>query len=307
MNNIATVLKSTGNWYTISFDDVKREKARLKGKIRLSDIKNTNPIAVGDKVIVEKTEEGEYLIKEILPRNNYIIRKSINLSKQNHIIAANIDQAIIVVAITKPRTAFGFIDRFLLTTSAYQIPTIIVINKKDIYSYDELNTANYYKEIYESLGYKVSIISALNKESVEELKIDLMNKLTVICGHSGSGKSTLLNALDNNLQLRTSSISSYNEKGKHTTTFAEMLSLSFNAKIIDTPGIKELGITDMKKEEVKMYFKEIFNISSYCKFNNCNHINEPGCAVIKGVEDGKIYPSRYNSYLTIFTDELEND
>jgi ribosome biogenesis GTPase len=297
------VMKSTGSWYLVKADDGKLLECRLKGKIRLDDRKTTNPVAVGDFVDVESDIDGSNQISKIHPRRNYIIRKSINLSKQAHIIASNLDQAILVATLVAPRTSLGFIDRFLVTAEAYRIPAILVFNKKDILDADSLNLQQEIIELYSGIGYPCYSISAFDAKDVEKLKFILKDKTTLISGHSGVGKSTLVNAIEPNLDLKTGDISSAHLKGTHTTTFAELFSLSFGGNIIDSPGIKELGLVEMKKEEVGHYFPEIKERMTECKFNNCLHVNEPKCAIIKALEEGEISQERYQSYLGILNGE----
>jgi ribosome biogenesis GTPase / thiamine phosphate phosphatase len=297
------VMKSTGSWYLVKAEDGKLLECRLKGKIRLDDRKTTNPIAVGDIVDVETDADGSNQISKIHPRRNYIIRKSINLSKQAHIIASNLDQAILVATLVAPRTSLGFIDRFLVTAEAYRIPAILVFNKKDILDEESLKLQDEIINLYTGIGYKCYSISAFDKKDVDDLKLILKNKTTLISGHSGVGKSTLVNAIDTNLDLKIGDISSAHLKGMHTTTFAELFPLSFGGNIIDSPGIKELGLVEMKKEEVGHYFPEIKERMTDCKFNNCLHVNEPKCAIIKALELGEISQERYQSYLGILNGE----
>jgi len=310
MNGI--VIKSTGSWYSVLVDKETTIECGIKGKFRTKGIKTTNPIAVGDKVEFELENDGRGVIHKIEDRKNYIIRKSINLSKQSHIIAANIDQAFLIVTLAFPRTSAGFIDRFLLTAEAYHIPTSIIFNKIDLFENDiELMTElDNFISIYQKIGYQCYKVSAKNKAvhpGVLEMLQQLMkNKITLVSGHSGVGKSTLVNAMDFNLDLKVGKISDAHSKGKHTTTFAEMHPLTYGGFIIDTPGIKELGLVNMEKEEISDYFPEMRALKNQCKFNNCLHLNEPKCAVIDAVEQGKIAASRYNSYIGIMRgEELE--
>jgi ribosome biogenesis GTPase len=299
------VIKSTGSWYTVLSKDGVIWECRIKGLFRIKGIKTTNPIAVGDKVEFEKEEDGKGVIHSIEERKNYIIRKSINLSKQSHIIAANVDQAFLVVTLALPRTSAGFIDRFLLTAEAYHIPTIIIFNKTDLFEKDKdlMKELDDFISIYEAIGYKCYKVSATEKIKIDQLKKLTTDKITLISGHSGVGKSALVNAMDKNLNLRVGEISDAHFKGKHTTTFAEMHSLSYGGFIIDSPGIKELGLVDMEKEEISDYFPEMRALRNKCKFNNCLHLNEPKCAVIEAVEKGGIAASRYNSYVGIMNGE----
>jgi ribosome biogenesis GTPase len=302
------VIKSTGSWYTVLNDQQEVIDCRIKGIFRMKGIKTTNPIAVGDKVTFDMEADGRGVITTIEERKNYIIRKSINLSKQSHIIAANIDQAFLIVTIAMPRTSTGFIDRFLLTAEAYHIPTCIIFNKKDLVENDtqSLTELNKLIAIYTAIGYACYEVSATLKINVEQLQQLTKNKTTLISGHSGAGKSTLVNAMDNKLNLRTNDISEAHFKGKHTTTFAEMHSLQYGGFIVDTPGIKELGLVDMKKEEIATYFPEMNILKNNCKFNNCLHLNEPKCAIILAVEKGEIALSRYTNYVGIMNGEELN-
>lgn len=299
----ALVIKSTGSWYLVRIDSGELLECRLKGKIRLDDRKTTNPVAVGDIVDIQRDKDGSNQITNIHPRKNYIIRKSINLSKQAHIIASNLDQAILVATLVAPRTSLGFIDRFLLTAEAYDIPAKIVFNKKDVLDEEMLALQQEIIDVYTNIGYECFVISSFDKNDIETLKLVLKDKTTLIAGHSGVGKTTLVNAIDPALNLRTGDISSAHLKGMHTTTFAELFPLSFGGNIIDSPGIKELGLVEMKKEEVGHYFPEIRDTMNDCKFNNCLHVNEPHCAVIKAVEQGTISAERYQSYLGILNGE----
>ena len=296
-------MKSTGSWYLVKTQNGDVVECRLKGKIRLDDRKTTNPVAVGDQVEIESDADGNHQIAKILPRRNYIIRKSINLSKQAHIIASNLDQAILLVTMVAPRTSLGFIDRFLVTAEAYNIPAILVFNKKDILDEDGLEVQDEIMKLYSTIGYPCYSVSSLNKGDISSLKQILKDKTTLIAGHSGVGKSTFVNAIEPTLNLKTGDISSAHLKGMHTTTFAELFNLSFGGHIIDSPGIKELGLVEMKKEEVGHYFPEIRERMTQCKFNNCLHVNEPKCAILKAVEDGDISKERYQSYLGILNGE----
>lgn len=299
------VIKSTGSWYNVLADDGLMVDCRIKGLFRIKGIKTTNPIAVGDRVAFDIEAEGKGVIHTIDDRKNYIIRKSINLSKQSHIIAANLDQALLIVTLALPRTSAGFIDRFLLTAEAYHIPTVIVFNKVDLFEEDAemMQELNAFIAVYEKIGYSCYKVSATKNKEIEVLRKLTKDKTTLVSGHSGVGKSTLVNAMDNKLDLRVGEISDVHFKGKHTTTFAEMHPLSFGGFIIDTPGIKELGLVDMEKEEIADYFPEMRVLRNSCKFNNCMHINEPKCAVLAAVENGEIAQSRYNSYLGIINGE----
>jgi len=295
------VTKSTGSWYRVQTADDKEYECRIKGKFRIKGIVTTNPIAVGDEVDFElEPELGTGVITELHPRKNYIIRKSINLSKQAQVIAANLDQAILVVTLASPRTSLGFIDRFLVTAEAYDIPAILIFNKVDLFSDEGLEILADFKSIYENVGYPCYEVSALTGENTDIIKNLLKDKITLFSGHSGVGKSTLINKLLPDLDLRTGEVSEWSDKGMHTTTFAEMFQLPQGGFIIDTPGIRELGVIDIEKAELSHFFPEMRALLNQCRFNNCNHINEPGCAVIKAVENGEIELSRYESYLSIY-------
>ena len=300
---IGILTKSTGSRYLVRLPNGEIIDCVLKGKIRLDGRKTTNPVAVGDVVDVESDENGDYVIANIHPRKNYIIRKSINLSKQAQILASNLDQAMLVVTLVAPRTSLGFIDRFLITAEAYSIPAILVFNKSDVLDDELLALQQEIISIYENAGYKCIVVSSLKKQNLDEVKDLLKDKTTLISGHSGVGKSTLINAIEPELDLKTGDISSVHLKGMHTTTFAELHPLSFGGFIIDTPGIKELGLVEMKKEEVGHYFPEIRKVMNNCKFNNCLHVNEPKCAVKEAVENGEISEERYHSYLGILNGE----
>lgn len=303
-----TVYKSTGSWYHVKAEDGNFYKCRIKGKFRLRGIKSTNPVAVGDRVEIdldEASEEVTGVIKEIGERDNYIIRKSVNLSKQTHIIASNIDQAFLLVTLNNPPTFTTFIDRFLVTAEAYHIKTIILFNKIDTYNEDELAEVKYLAALYREIGYECIGISAVTGKNVDMVKEKMTGKTSMISGHSGTGKSTLVNALEPSLDLKTTKISTQSKQGQHTTTFAEMYDLSFDARIIDTPGIKGFGVVEMEKEELGNYFPEFFAIRSQCKYYNCLHLEEPKCAVKQALEDGKIAWSRYKSYQQIIAGEDE--
>lgn len=295
------IIKSTGSWYDVLCDDKRIVRCRMKGKFRISAIKTTNPVAVGDQVNVElEADQDTGLITAIYPRKNYLIRRSINLSKQAQIIAANLDQAFLIVTLASPRTSLGFIDRFLVTAEAYNIPAVLVFNKLDLYSEDGLEILAAYQAIYQRIGYPCYSTSAIKGTHINQIKDLLKNRTTLITGHSGVGKSTLINVLLPGFGLRTGHISDWSDKGKHTTTFAEMFPLPFGGYLIDTPGIRELGVIDIEKQELGHFFPEIRQRMNQCKFHNCRHIHEPGCAVLEALEQGNMEPSRYESYLSIY-------
>lgn len=300
MNGI--VMKSTGSRYLVRSGDQTYDCV-LKGKIRLEDRKTTNPVAVGDHVDFEVDENGEGTIQKIHPRKNYIIRKSVNLSKQAQILASNLDQAVLMATLVAPRTSLGFIDRFLVTAEAYGIPAKIIFNKCDLLDDELLKIQREIISIYEKAGYECFEVSSATALDIEKLKPVFKNKTTLLAGHSGVGKSTFANKLEPSLNLKTGEISSAHLKGTHTTTFAELHPLSFGGNLIDSPGIKELGLVEMKKEEVGHYFPEIRERMNDCKFNNCLHVNEPKCAVIAAVESGEMSEERYRSYLSILHGE----
>ncbi len=301
------VIKSTGSWYSVRLANGKQIEARIKGKFRLKGIRTTNPIAVGDNVILKEEEDGTAVINEIEKRKNYIIRKSINLSKKSHILAANVDQAILIVTISQPKTYTAFIDRFLVTAEAYHIPTVIVFNKIDIYSDEEKKELAFLKYNYEKIGYQCIEVSAIEKTNVDELIEVMKNKVSMISGHSGVGKTTLLNTVEPNLNLKTSAISEIHKSGKHTTTFAEMFELSFGGFIIDTPGIKAFGLINFDKAELSHYFLEMRERLKECHFNNCLHINEPKCAIKEALEKGEIIEFRYQNYIGMYNDDEEEN
>ena len=300
------VYRSTGSWYWVKSNTGEFYDCRIKGKFRLKGIKHTNPIAVGDHVRFSLLTEGEVtngVIEEILPRENYIVRRSVNLSKQTHIIASNIDQALLLITLKNPPTFFAFIDRFLVTAQAYQIPVILIFNKMDTYDEAEQAEVQWMKSIYEALDYPCYEISCFSAEDVAKVNGLMRGKVSMFSGHSGVGKSTLLNALSPNLNLRTAAISAQHQQGQHTTTFAEMFDLSEDISIIDTPGIKGFGVVDMQAEELGNYFPEFYALKSECKFNNCLHVDEPHCAVKNAVEEEEIAPSRYDSYLQLLEED----
>lgn len=302
----AQVIKSTGSWYILRDELGRVFNARIRGRFRLEKIQHTNPVAVGDFVDFELDDTDMAVITKIHKRKNYIIRKSVNLSKSTHIIASNIDRAFLIATINNPKTSFGFIDRFLVTAEAYHIPVSLVINKMDTYSESQLKEVDDYSEIYESIGYEVIRVSAETQENIEELKSKLKGITSLFSGHSGVGKSTLMNVLHPNLDIKTSLVSDFNQKGQHTTTFAEMHEWPFGGHCIDTPGIKEFGLVEMERTEVQEYFPEIFSLKSECRFTNCLHMNEPNCAIAKAVEVGEMALSRYESYL-VFMEEIQEN
>jgi ribosome biogenesis GTPase len=295
------VIKSTGSWYQVLSDTGQRVDCRIQGKFRLKDIKTTNPIAVGDRVEFELEPELETgVITQLEERKNYIIRKSVNLSKQAQIIAANLDQAFLIVTLASPRTSLGFIDRFLVTAEAYDIPASLIFNKLDLFSNEGLEILAEYEQIYTDLGYPCYHVSAKEGTNIEQIKTLLKDQVTLISGHSGVGKSTLINAILPEAEVKTGAVSDWSDKGQHTTTFAEMYSLPFGGYLIDTPGIRELGVFDIEPQELGRLFPEFRERMGDCRFHNCRHINEPGCAVLTALENGEIEPSRYDSYLSIY-------
>lgn len=294
------VYKSTGSWYTVKAEDGKFYNCRIKGKFRIKGIKNTNPVAVGDYVefdLEENIDEVIGVIKHIEERENYIIRKSVNLSKQTHIIAANIDVAFLLVTLNNPPTFTTFIDRFLVTAEAYGIKAVLLFNKVDTYTEEEKDEIRYLMGMYREIGYTCIPISAKSGKNIDKVKELMIDNTSLFSGHSGVGKSTLINQLEPSLELKTSAISEQHLQGQHTTTFAEMFDLSFNARIIDTPGIKGFGIVEIEKEELGDYFPEFFERKSECKFNNCLHVEEPKCAIKEALDEDEISWSRYKSYL----------
>lgn len=301
----ALVTKSTGSWYELLTDDHQVLRGRLRGKLKLKGFKVTNPIAVGDKVTYEEEDfsPDQAFILNVEPRKNYLVRKAISKKDHAHLIAANIDLALLVATFAFPKTSFGFIDRFLVTCETFRIPAAIAFNKLDIWDEVIKEEAGFLTWVYEGLGYKVFQTSATTGQGISDLKDELKGKLTVVSGHSGVGKSTLLNTIKPGLALRTSKVSTFANKGTHTTTFAEMFEVFPNSFIIDTPGIKELGLAEVKPEELGHYFPEIRARMNGCKFHNCTHIHEPGCAIMEALENGEILTSRYESYLSMYGDE----
>lgn len=300
------VIKNTGSWYTVKTDDGNIVESKIKGNFRLKGIRSTNPVAVGDRVEIIRNQEGTAFISAIEDRRNYIIRKSQNLSKQSHIIAANVDQAFLIVTVNYPQTSTTFIDRFLASAEAYSVPVVLVFNKTDLLSEEERHYQDMMMTLYETVGYQCVAISAEKGDGVDTLLPLLHDKITLLSGNSGVGKSTLINRILPGVNLRTAEISDSHNTGMHTTTFSEMLLLPNGGYIIDTPGIKGFGTFNMEPEEISGFFKEIFRFSKDCRFNNCTHTHEPGCAVIKAVEDHYIAASRYQSYLSMLNDKDEN-
>ncbi len=295
------VIKSTGSWYQVLATDGKEYECRIKGLFRTKDIKTTNPIAVGDQVEIELEPDQETaIIAKLFPRRNYIIRRSVNLSKQAQIIAANIDQAFLVVTLASPVTSLGFIDRFLVTAEAYDVPVGLIFNKLDLFSDEGISVLKEYESIYEDIGYTCYEVSALKGTHIDLVKTKLKDKVTLLSGHSGVGKSTLINSLIPDAGLKTGKISDWSDKGKHTTTFAEMIPLPFGGQLIDTPGISELGVFDIGQQELGHFFPEFRERLNQCRFYNCRHINEPGCSIIKAVQEDEIAISRYESYISIY-------
>lgn len=300
------VIKNTGSWYSVKTDTGKVVECKIKGNFRLKGIRSTNPVAVGDNVEIALNSEGTAFITHIEERRNYIIRKSQNLSKQSHILAANVDQAFLIVTVNYPQTSTTFIDRFLASAEAYSVPVVLVFNKCDILSDDERHYQQSMIHLYETIGYECREISATTGEGVDGLHALLKGKITLLSGNSGVGKSTLINQILPEANLRTAEISDAHNTGMHTTTFSEMLELPEGGYIIDTPGIKGFGTFNMEPEELTSYFPEIFHFSKGCKFSNCTHTHEPGCAVLKAIDDHYIAQSRYQSYLNMLEDKDEN-
>ncbi len=303
---IARVLKSTGHWYEVQTEDGQFFKCRVRGKLRTKGFQTTNPVAAGDFVEMiwdDKTEEGIGTIQDILPRKNYIIRKSVNLSKEAQIVAANIDTAFLVVTLSRPSTTTGFVDRFLVSAEAYDIPVVILFHKVDHYDAEELEELARWEALYQNAGYETLRSSLETNEGMAELESRMMNKVVLFSGHSGVGKSSLIQHFVPNRDIRVGDISDWSEKGQHTTTFAEVFATKDGGWIIDTPGIKGFGLVDIPTEEVSLYFKEMFQLLPECKFNTCQHIEEPGCAVKKAVEEGRLAASRYHNYRSMMEDE----
>lgn len=297
------VIKSTGSWYKVESEESEMIDCQIKGKFRIKGLRTTNPLAVGDRVGFVMNEDGTGVIESIEERKNYIIRKSVNLSKEAHIVASNVDRAFLVVTLVKPPTSLGFIDRFLVTAEAYSIPVTILFNKVDVYDDEAFDKLDIYRSIYDSIGYTCMEISALTGYGMEALRESMESKINLLSGHSGVGKSTLINALIPGLEIKTSGISDAHSKGRHTTTFAEMHHMENGGYLVDTPGIKGFGLVDIPKEELHHHFPEFFERLSDCKFHNCLHINEPGCAIKAAVESGELPYQRYESYFMMFNDD----
>ena len=297
----ATVYKSTGSWYTVKDESGKRHNARMKGVFKIDDITSTNPVSVGDVVEIETEDDAENtaIITRIHDRKNYINRQSPRVKHQHHIIAANLDQSLLIATLKEPRTSQGFIDRFLVASEMYHVKAVVIFNKSDIYKKKESEKFEALKKMYESIGYKVILMSAMEVNGVEDVKNVLANKVTLISGHSGVGKTTFINAIFPDLKLKTQDVSGWSGKGLHTTTFAEMYDLPFGGKVIDTPGMREFGLVDISKQELSHYFPEMRERINDCQFNNCLHVNEPSCAVKEAVANGKIFEERYISYFNI--------
>lgn len=299
------VVKNTGSWYSVKTAENRVIDCKIKGNFRIKDIKTTNPIAVGDFVQVEQSPDGSAVIANLCDRRNFIVRRSTNLARQTHILAANLDLVALVVTVNYPETSTVFIDRFLASAEAYEVPACLIFNKIDAYNEAELEYLSNLIFLYQNIGYQTFKVSALDENSLSELNLFLKNKITLLAGNSGVGKSTIINALIKNLNLKTAKISSYHNKGMHTTTFSQMFDIQTGGSIIDTPGIKGFGTIDFKDAEVGHYFKEIFKFSKNCRFSNCTHTGEPDCAVKSAVEQQFISQSRYKSYMSILQDAKE--
>ena len=299
------VIKNTGSWYTVRTDEGKNVDCKIKGNFRLKGIRSTNPVAVGDRVEIILNQEGTAFISSICDRRNYIIRKSQNLSKQSHIIAANVDQAFLIVTVNYPQTSTIFIDRFLATAEAYSVPMVLVFNKTDILSDEERHYQEMMMKLYETVGYKCVAVSATTGMGMDAIKPLLKDKITLLSGNSGVGKSTLINAILPGANLRTADISEAHNTGMHTTTYSELFELPDGGALIDIPGVKGFGTFNIERDEVAHYFRDIFAISADCRFNNCTHTHEPGCAVLQALEEHRLAPSRYASYLSMMDDQDE--
>ena len=299
------VYRSTGSWYLVKSEDGMFVEARIKGKFRNKNIKTTNPISVGDVVSYSLKEDGKGWIENIHPRKNYMIRKSVNLSKEAHIIGSNIDLCVLVATVSNPETSTGFIDRFTVTAQAYDIPILLVFNKLDLYDIQDKQLLEEYIAVYENAGFDCLVTSVKNNFAIEKLKSKLVNKTVLFSGHSGAGKSSLINSMNPSLDLAVGELSEAHQKGKHTTTFAQMFDLSDTIRLIDTPGIKGFGLIDVGKHELAQFFPEMFALSVNCKFHNCVHINEPGCAVLQALNNGDIADFRYQSYFSMYNDDSE--
>ncbi|MDF9829130.1 ribosome small subunit-dependent GTPase A [Parabacteroides sp. PF5-6] len=300
------VIKNTGSWYTVRTDDGRDIESKIKGNFRLKEIRSTNPITVGDRVAIDINNEGTAFITEIEDRKNYIVRRASNLSKQFHIIAANLDQAMLIATINYPITTTIFMDRFLATAEAYNVPVKIIFNKIDRYKGEDLERLEELTRLYTSIGYPCFNLCAKTEEGLDTIRAELKDKITLLSGHSGVGKSTIINKLVPGVNLKTGGISEYHNKGMHTTTFSEMIDLPEGGYLIDTPGIKGFGTFDMEDAEISHYFPEIFKEAENCRFGNCSHRHEPGCVVLQAIQEGTISESRYKSYLSILSDKEES-
>lgn len=304
--NKGRIIKNTGSWYTVKTDIDETVQCRIKGKFRMSGIRSTNPIAVGDVVSFEFETDGTGVIEKIDKRKNIIVRKSTNLSKKSQIMASNVDQAILVATVNYPATSTVFIDRFLAAAESYNIPAFLIFNKLDKYTEPEKEILAEWLTTYNEINYQTLFTSAIKGIGIKEVEALLKNKISIVAGHSGVGKSSLINAVAPGLDLKTAQISEAHQTGKHTTTFSEMHPLPFGGYIIDTPGVRGFGTIDMQRDQIYHYFPEIFKLAESCKFHNCLHTHEPGCVVKQAVEDGEIAESRYKSYLSILDDPEDN-